>query len=147
MCFNSVERPVQVYLPPATYHDALGFFLQHLTPVQCCTSACAHVHMNMISCTIGCWDVGSKLRAHYMRQCSMKLNATSTRHWVSTGWEEMCTNGSLEMNLNRMTTRHQRVVQSQRTASWKQLLIKIISQSCFMLCCQMQTNVTWMRNH
>ena len=31
--FNSVERPVQVYLPPKTYHDAMGFILQRLTPV------------------------------------------------------------------------------------------------------------------
>ena len=31
--FSSAERPVQVYLPPKTFHDALGFILQHLTPV------------------------------------------------------------------------------------------------------------------
>jgi len=28
-----VERPVQVYLPPKIYHDALGFILEQLTPV------------------------------------------------------------------------------------------------------------------
>jgi len=31
--FNSVERPVQVYLPPKTYHDAMGFILQRLIHV------------------------------------------------------------------------------------------------------------------
>jgi len=33
LCFNNVERPVQVYLPPKIHHDALGFILEQLTPV------------------------------------------------------------------------------------------------------------------
>jgi len=33
LCFNDMERPVQVYLPPNIYHDALGFILEHWTPV------------------------------------------------------------------------------------------------------------------
>ena len=33
LCFNNVERPVQVFLPPKIHHDALGFILEHLTPV------------------------------------------------------------------------------------------------------------------
>jgi len=33
LCFNRVEWPVQVYLPPKIYHDALGFILKHLPPV------------------------------------------------------------------------------------------------------------------
>jgi len=33
LCFNNVERPVHVYSLPKIYHDALGFILEHLTPV------------------------------------------------------------------------------------------------------------------
>jgi len=33
LCFNNVERPVQVFLPSKINHDALGFILEHSTPV------------------------------------------------------------------------------------------------------------------
>ena len=60
--FNSVEHLVQVYLPPKTYHDALGFILQHLTLVAHERAEMPHDKQDELHHR--CSDVGSELRAH-----------------------------------------------------------------------------------
>jgi len=146
--FNSAELPVQVYLPPKTFYDALGFILQHLTPVAHGQAEMPHdkqdeLHHMLLRCGI---RAQGRLDVVMLNVSQCNVTTPSGEHCVWRNvYGEMCSNGFLEMK--SLTTRQHGVLQSQRTASWKQLLNKVISQMCFVLCLQMQTNVTFKRYH
>ena len=113
LCFNNVERPVHVYLPPKIYHDALGFILEHLTSVAHERAEIPHdkqdeLHHRLLRCGI---RAQGPLDAVMLNEIECDISTPSGEHWVG----EMCTNGSLEMK--RLTSRQHAVVQSQRTLS------------------------------
>jgi len=84
LCFNSVERPVQVYLPPTMYHDTLGFILQHLTPVAHERTEMPHdkqdeLHHRLLRCGI---RAQSPLDAVMLNAIECDISTPSGEHWV-----------------------------------------------------------------
>ena len=84
LSFNSVGHPVQVYLPTATYQDALGFMLQHLTPVAHERAEMPHdkqdeLHSRLLRCRI---QAQGPLDAVMLNEIEYDVTMPSGEHWV-----------------------------------------------------------------
>jgi len=85
LLFNSVTPPVQVYLPPQNFHNAMGFILQHLTPVARKRTEMPHdkqveLHHRLLRCGLQAGDPPDALILKEI-ECN---NVRSPRHLVST---------------------------------------------------------------
>ena len=84
LCFNDVERPVQVYLPPKIYHDALGFILEHLTPLAHERAEMPHgkqdeLHNRLLQCGIRAQGPLDELM---LNEFECDISTPSGEHWV-----------------------------------------------------------------
>jgi len=84
LCFNSVGRPAQVYLPPKTYHNALVFILQHLTPLAHERVEMPHdkqdeLHHRLLRCGI---RAQGPLDAVMLNDIECDISSPSGEHWV-----------------------------------------------------------------
>jgi len=84
LCLNSVEQPAQVYLPLRTYHNALGFILQHLTPVTRERAEMPHdkqdeLHHRLFRCGI---QAQGLLDAVMLNEMECDISTPSGEHWV-----------------------------------------------------------------
>jgi len=82
--FNSVGRPVKVYLPPPTYQDALGFILQHLTPLAHERAKMPHdkqyeLYSRLLRCEI---QAQSPPDAVILNEIECNVTIPSGEHWV-----------------------------------------------------------------
>jgi len=84
LCFNNVERPVHVYLPQKIYHYALGFILEHLTPVAHERAEMPHdkqdeLHNRLLRCGI---RAQGPLDAVMLNKIECNISTPSGEHWV-----------------------------------------------------------------
>ena len=82
--FNILECPVQVYLPPKTYHDALRFILQHFTPIAHERTDIPHDkhdewHHRLLRCGI---QAQGPLDAVMLNEIECDVTMPSGEHWV-----------------------------------------------------------------
>ena len=83
-CFNNVELRVQVLLPPKIHHDALGFILEHLTPVAHEREEMPHDkqdewHHRLLRCGI---QAQGPLDAVMLNEIEYDISTFSDEHWV-----------------------------------------------------------------
>jgi len=79
-----VERPLQVYLPPKNHHDALGFILEHLTPVALERAEMSHdkqdeLHHRLLRCGI---RAQGPLDVVMLNEFECDISTLSGEHWI-----------------------------------------------------------------
>jgi len=79
--FNSVGRPVQVYLPPPTYQDALSFIVQHLTPIAHEQAEMPHDKQDELLLRCGIRAQGP-LDVVMLNEIECDVTMPSGEHWV-----------------------------------------------------------------
>jgi len=82
--FNNVEQPVQVFLPPKIYRDALGFILEHLTPLaheraEMPWDKQDELHHRLLRCGI---QAQGPLDAVMLNEIECDISTPSGEHWV-----------------------------------------------------------------
>ena len=146
LCCNSVEQPVQVYLPPKIYHDALGFILQHLTPVAHERAEMRHdkqdeLHHRLLRCGI---RGQVPLDVVMLNEIEYDISTPLGEHWLGRNvykWSPGTEDADIKTTCSGTVTTY---------SNWKQLLNKDISQTYFIVCLHMQMNVIideeWLRH-
>ena len=138
-----LQRPVQVFLPPKIHLDALGFILEHLTPMAHERAEMRHdkqdeLHHRLLRCGI---RAQGSLDAVMLNEIECDISTPSGEHWVGKNvykWFPANEEAGINMTCSGTVTTY-----SNLGTITPQI---IISLTYFMLCSQKQTNVTWMKN-